>query len=273
MHVLTVDNVSFSYDPAVPILRDVSFTVQKGEFLSLVGPNGSGKTTLLRLLDRILSPRAGSIRLEGQPLAKFSRAELARRLAFVPQDGASLFPFTVEEVVLMGRSPHARGTLFENPRDREVARAMMHLTDVHHLSRQPVTKLSGGERQRVFIARALAQQPQVLLLDEPNAHLDISHQIDVFALLRRLNTESGITVVSVSHDLNLASAYSDRIAMLLHGQLAALGTPADVLTRERIGMVFRTDVLVDRHPSRNTPRVTLEGGMGTEHGERRTERP
>jgi iron complex transport system ATP-binding protein len=150
---------------------------------------------------------------------------------------------------------------------------MMHLTDVHHLSRQPVTKLSGGERQRVFIARALAQQPQVLLLDEPNAHLDISHQIDVFALLRRLNTESGITVVSVSHDLNLASAYSDRIAMLLHGQLAALGTPADVLTRERIGMVFRTDVLVDRHPSRNTPRVTLEGGMGTEHGERRTERP
>jgi iron complex transport system ATP-binding protein len=133
--------------------------------------------------------------------------------------------------------------------------------------------LSGGERQRVFIARALAQQPQVLLLDEPNAHLDISHQIDVFELLRRLNTESGITVISVSHDLNLAATYSDRIAMLLCGRLAALGPPADVLTRERIGEVFRTDVLVDRHPSRNTPRVTLKGGTLEMQGDRRTERP
>ena len=273
MHVLTVDSVSFSYDPAVPILRDVSLTVQKGEFLSLVGPNGSGKTTLLRLLDRILSPRAGSITLEGHSLSKFSRAELARRLAFVPQDGTSLFPFTVEEVVLMGRSPHARGTLFENPKDREVARAMMRLTDIDHLARQPITNLSGGERQRVFIARALAQQPQVLLLDEPNAHLDISHQIDVFELLRRLNTESGITVVSVSHDLNLAAAYSDRIAMLVCGRLAALGAPSEVLTRDRIGEVFRTDVLVDRHPSRNTPRVTLSGGRLAPQGDRRTERP
>jgi iron complex transport system ATP-binding protein len=134
---------------------------------------------------------------------------------------------------------------------------MMQLTDIEHLAHQPITKLSGGERQRAFIARALAQQPEILLLDEPNAHLDISHQIEVFRLIRRLNTESGLTVVSVSHDLNLAATYSDRVGMLLCGSLVAMGTPHDVLTEDRIREVFRTDVLVDCHPATNSPRITL----------------
>jgi iron complex transport system ATP-binding protein len=258
MHTLTVDNVSFGYDHAVPILRDVSFGVQTGEFLSLVGPNGSGKTTLLRLLDRILLPLTGQIRLDDRPLHRFSRSELARRIAFVPQDGSPQFPFTVFEIVLMGRSPHTRGALFENVRDRQIARAVMKLTDIEHLALHPVTKLSGGERQRAWIARALAQQAQILLLDEPNAHLDITHQVDIFRLIKRLNTESGITVVSVSHDLNLAAAYSDRIAVLQCGSLAALGTPDEVLTESRIKDVFHTDVLVDRHPTVRTPRITLK---------------
>jgi iron complex transport system ATP-binding protein len=257
MHCLTIDAVSFSYIRTIPILRDVSFDVSRGEFLSLVGPNGSGKTTLLRLLDRIFLPDAGRILLGDKPLAKFSRTELARRIAFVPQDGGVLFPFTVGEIVLMGRSPHSRGMAFENAQDRAIAEEMMQMTDIAHLSRQPVTKLSGGERQRAFIARALAQQPEILLLDEPNAHLDVSHLMDIFRLIKRLNTASGLTVISVSHDLNIAASYSDRVAMLKTGSLAAQGTPDQVLTEQRIHEVFGADVLVDRHPSHPGPRVTL----------------
>ena len=259
MHAITVDNISFGYDPASPVVRDVSFTVRSGEFLSLVGPNGSGKTTLLRLLDRIFIPHRGTILLGDQPLSKFSRTAIARRIAFVPQDNSIQFPFTVAEIVLMGRAPHSGGMAFENAHDREVARKMMRLTDVEGFADQPVTNLSGGERQRVFIARALAQQPEIILLDEPNAHLDIAHQVDMFRIIKRLNTESGLTVLSVSHDLNLAAAYSDRIAMMVGGTLAALGTPAEVLTDARIHDVFRTPVIVDTHPVHGTPRVSLLG--------------
>ena len=259
MHAITVDNISFGYDPATPVVRDVSLTVRRGEFLSLVGPNGSGKTTLLRLLDRIFIPQRGTITLDGQPLARHSRAAIARRIAFVPQDNSIQFPFTVAEVVLMGRSPHSGGMAFENAHDREVAGAMMALTDIAPLAAHPVMNLSGGERQRVFIARALAQEPQIILLDEPNAHLDIAHQVDMFRIIKRLNTESGLTVISVSHDLNLAAAYSDRIAMMVGGTLAALGAPAEVLTGERIREVFHTPVIVDTHPVHGAPRVSLLG--------------
>ena len=166
MRALSIDAVSFSYQRAVPILRDISFFVERGEFLSLVGPNGSGKTTLLRLLDRIFLPDRGSISLGDRPLARLSRTELARRIAFVPQDAGIQFPFTVYEIVLMGRSPHTRSMAFENAQDRAIAREMMALTDIDHLADQPITRLSGGERQRAFIARALAQQPEILLLDD-----------------------------------------------------------------------------------------------------------
>jgi len=259
MHAITVDNISFGYDPAVPVVRDVSLTVRPGEFLSLVGPNGSGKTTLLRLLDRIFIPNRGTILLGEQPFARFSRRAIARRIAFVPQDNSIQFPFTVAEIVLMGRSPHTGSMAFENAHDRDVAAEMMRLTDIAGFADQPVTNLSGGERQRVFIARALAQQPEILLLDEPNAHLDIAHQVEMFRMIKRLNTESGLTVLSVSHDLNLAAAYSDRIAMMVGGRLAALGPPADVLTGELIREVFRTPVLVDIHPVHGAPRVSLLG--------------
>ncbi len=257
MHALTVDNISFSYNPGIPTLRNVSLSITKGEFVSVAGPNGSGKTTLLRLLDRIYLPEKGEIFLSGQNLIRYSRSEIARRIAFVPQESGVLFPFTVFEIVLMGRSPHSRGTIFENDHDRQVAFDMMRLTDIEHLADHPITSLSGGERQRVFIARALAQQPEIILLDEPNAHLDIAHQIDVFKIIKKLNAESGLTVVSVSHDLNLAASYSDRIAMLVCGSVEAIGTPEEVLTETRIREVFRTQVLVDKHPVGNTLRITL----------------
>ncbi len=257
MDLLAVEGVSFSYVPGVPVLRDISLTVRSGEFLSLAGPNGSGKTTLLRLLDRIYVPQSGSILLSGAKLEDLQRSAIARRIAFVPQNNTPLFPFTVSEIVLMGRSPHMRGKLFENERDREIARSVMALADVLHLADQPITALSGGERQRAIIARALAQQPEIILLDEPNAHLDIAHQIDIFRLIRKLNAESGLTVISVSHDLNLAASYSDRVAMMVNGSLAAVGAPETVITEAQVREVFRTDVLVDRHPANQTPRVTL----------------
>ncbi|MGA9115526.1 MAG: ABC transporter ATP-binding protein [Bacteroidota bacterium] len=241
----------------MPTLRRVSLDVRRGEFLSVVGPNGSGKSTLLKLLDRILLPSEGSITLLDRDLAWYPRAELARKVSYVPQETGILFPYTVYEVVLMGRAPHSRGEVFENARDRAIAREAMRAADIAHCAAHPVTALSGGEKQRVFIARALAQQPQVILLDEPNAHLDIAHQVGVFSVMRRLNRSEGVTVVSVSHDLNLASAFSDRIVMLKEGFVVALGTPSEVLTGDRIAEVFGTDVLVDAHPRGAAPRVTL----------------
>lgn len=257
MHALTVHDISFRYTESTPTLSGISLEVHTGEFLSIVGPNGSGKSTLLRLFDRILLPRSGEIQLLGRPLVSYSRSDIARLIGFVSQDGGAQFPFTVQEIVTMGRAPYARGMAFESARDREVAAQMMHLMDISHLAHHSVTALSGGERQRVFIARALAQQPKVLLLDEPNAHLDIAHQIEVFRILKKLNRDSGLTIVSVSHDLNLAASFSDRVAMLLCGSLAALGTPEDVLTEHRIQDVFGTSVLVDHHPREHTTRVTL----------------
>lgn len=257
MHALSVHDITFSYDGTPPVLRRVTLHVVNGEFLTIVGPNGSGKSTLLRLLDKILVPQSGEIRLQDRLLSSLSRQEIARRIAFVPQDSGILFPFTVQEIVLMGRSPHSKGVVFENAGDRQIADEMMELMDIRHLARQPVTALSGGERQRAFIARGLAQSPEILLLDEPNAHLDIAHQLDVFSILRKLNRDRGLTVVSVSHDLNLAAAFSDRIAMLVCGTVAALGTPKEVLTVERIKEVFHTDVVVDRHPLDSTTRISL----------------
>ncbi len=257
MSILTANNISFSYRSDIPTLCDVSFQVQNKEFLSLVGPNGSGKTTLLRLLDRIYVPNKGSIHLHGKNINEHSRADLAKCIAFVPQDATVLFPFTVLEIVLMGRSPHTRGTMFESGHDRDIAMEMLEMTHTAHLAHQQITAISGGERQRVFIARALAQQPEILLLDEPNAHLDIANQIRIFNIIKTLNVEKGLTVISVSHDLNLAAAYSDRIGMLVCGSLLAMGTPDVVLTKENIENVFRADVLVDRHPTINSPRITL----------------
>jgi len=257
MHVLAADILSFSYDRSGPVLRDVTFQVEQGEFLSLVGPNGSGKTTLLRLLDRIYVPSHGRISLFGKPMESYTRSALARRIAYVSQDSGSTFPFTVSEVVLMGRSPHMGGRLFESGHDRDIARRAMVMTDIEHLADKPLRSLSGGERQRAFIARALAQEAQIILLDEPNVHLDIAHQVDVFSLMRGLNTTSGVTVVSVSHDLNLAAAYSDRIGVLHLGTLETIDTPAEVLTEGMIDRVFRTRVRVDAHPAGKYPRITL----------------
>lgn len=263
MKALCGEHIFFSYRRGAThngsdfAMRDVSFDVQQGEFLSILGPNGSGKTTLLRIIDRILLPHRGTVHLFGKDYTRLPRKELAQRIGVVPQEHPLVFPFTVREIVLMGRAPHLSGLGFEGRRDEEIAHAAMLLTDIEHLASKPMTELSGGERQRVFIARALAQEPDILLLDEPNAHLDITHQLDILHLTRSLSRQRGLTVVAVFHDLNLAALFSNTIVLLSNGSVAAIGKPNEVLTQNHLSTVFRTKVTVDRHPFADVPRVTI----------------
>ncbi len=256
-----VSDISFGY-PKWPVLSNISFHVGEGEFLSVLGPNGSGKSTLLRLLARILLPGKGSIELGNQALSSFGRNELAKMIGYVPQETNWFFPFTVMEVVLMGRTPYVGRWGFENEDDIMHAHHAMDLADILDLAEKPITAISGGERQRVLIARALAQRPRILLLDEPNAHLDLSHQIDVFRILRKQQQEHLLTVISVSHDLNLAAAFSSSVLLLGGGSagapntVIATGSPREVLTAERIRNVFRTDVVVDSSTPHGPVRIS-----------------
>ncbi|HNM18121.1 MAG TPA: ABC transporter ATP-binding protein, partial [Nitrospira sp.] len=247
------------------VLQNVTVQVQSGEILGIVGPNGSGKTSLLKLLAKLAAPQRGDITLFGQSLAGLSQDDTARAVACVPQENPQLFPFTVAETVLMGRFPHRHrsrwslGFGWEDQDDCRAAAQAMETMDITHLASRLVTDLSGGERQRTMIARALAQMPRVLLLDEPTAFLDLQHQLDICSVVRRLREERGLTVVIVSHDLNLASQYCDRIAMLKDGRVAAIGTPSEVMSVETLREVYGCTVLIDAHPDSGLPRITLPG--------------
>ncbi len=247
------------------ILDDVSFQVAQGEVLGIVGPNGSGKTSLLKLLARLASPQQGGITLFGRDLTKMEQDEIARIVGVVPQDTPQLFPFTVAETVLMGRFPHrprnrwGSGFGWESGEDVAIAEDAMRTMDVAHLAKRAVTDLSGGERQRTMIARALAQTPQVLLLDEPTAFLDLQHQVEIGSVLCRLKDERGLTVILISHDLNLVSQYCDRLLLLAEGHVARLGSPEEVIEPMVLEQVYRCQVLIDEHPTSGVPRVTLPG--------------
>ena len=238
-------------------LTDVSFAIEPGEIFGVIGPNSAGKTTLLRLLTRVVGADRGEIRLAGRPIAPMAHAELARQVAVVPQDSPRPFPFTVEQLVLMGRYPHGPGRFFENDEDRALARAAMAATSVLDLAGLPLEQLSGGERQRAMLARALAQQPRLLVLDEPTSHLDLRYQLQTAELLRRVNAEQGTTVLLVSHDLDLAAEVSDRLLLLDGGRVACVGTPATVLERSVLEPVFRCPVAVDRNPASGRPLVRV----------------
>ena len=245
------------------ILDNVTFEIPPGEVLGIVGPNGSGKTSLLNLMARLTTPQEGQIDLFGQALDRMTTREVACAVGVVPQDTTPLFPFTVAETVLMGRYPHrshdrwTAGFGWESQDDLAAAEQAMATMDVLHLAGRVVTDLSGGERQRTMIARALAQSPKVLLLDEPTAFLDLQHQIEICAVLRRLKEEQGMTVVLVSHDLNMASQYCDRVLMLKQGGVCRIGHPKDVVRADVLREVYGCEVLVDAHPESGLPRVTL----------------
>jgi iron complex transport system ATP-binding protein len=240
-----------------PVLRDLSLEVPAGAFFIIIGPNSSGKTTLLRSIAGAVKPQKGQVEVWGTTVDRFSKRALARLVAVVPQRIPSDIPFTVQEVVLMGRSPHVGWLGLEKQKDLELAAEAMAITDVAHLAKRPLPQLSGGELQRVIIARAICQQPRLLLLDEPTAALDPAHQVNLMDLLGQLQRELGLTVVMVSHDLNLAAMYGQQLLLLKEGEAVQVGRPAEVLTHEQLERAYGCSMLVDDNPLGRVPRVTL----------------
>jgi iron complex transport system ATP-binding protein len=230
------------------VLKDIFLEVDRGDLVGILGPNGSGKTTLLKLLGGVLPPASGSVTLDGRPLTEWSRREIARRIAFVPQETATPFDFTVLDIVLMGRFPHLGTFALEGPEDLAIARRALESTGTAAFEGRAFSTLSGGEKQRVVVASALAQSPELLLLDEPTASLDIGHQIEVQTLLRRLNADSGVTMVLSTHDLNLAAALCRRLVLLKDGHVLATGRTEDVLSPETVRELYHVNAEVVWHP-------------------------
>jgi iron complex transport system ATP-binding protein len=265
---IEISDLSFSFGET-RILKDISFEVGEGEFLGLMGPNGSGKTTLLRCLTRYLPTDARAVHVDMKPLHTLTDREVASTFAVVPQSSTTDFPFTVRDVVMMGRIPHAHSRFSGARReDAEVVARSMDAAGCTRLADRPFSELSGGERQRAVIARALAQEPRALLLDEPTVYLDISGQLEMMDLVKRLSKERGLTVVAVLHDINLAARYCDRIALLSQGRLAAIGQPSEVLNPETIQGVYGVDVAVRRDPFTNAVYIMpkASGARVARHG-------
>ncbi|MGH8012407.1 MAG: heme ABC transporter ATP-binding protein [Candidatus Binataceae bacterium] len=248
-HALAVrtHNVVAGYGTTA-VLHDISFEAPAGELLAIVGPNGAGKSTLLKTIAGTLAPWQGEIELLGRRLSGYQRRALARSLAVVAQENSVAFQFSVLEVVLMGRAPHLGGFHLESRRDVAIAEAALRRFGLLELAGRPLQELSGGERKCVFLARALAQEPRVILLDEPTAFLDLRHVAEIFARFRQLCVERALTVIATLHDLNTAALYADRVLLLKDGSVVAHGRPAQVLTAENLRAVYETDVYVGRHP-------------------------
>ncbi|MGH7319086.1 MAG: ABC transporter ATP-binding protein [Candidatus Rokuibacteriota bacterium] len=227
-------------------VRSVDLDVHAGEFVGVVGPNGAGKTTLLRLMGKLLEPTGGALWLDGQALAALGRRTIARSVAVVPQTAPIDFAFSVRDVVLMGRHPHLGRFQGEGPEDHAAARGAMEITATVGFAERSITELSAGERQRVMLARALAQCPRLLLLDEPTANLDLRHQLQILDCVRRRVREAGLAAVAALHDLGLASRYCDRLVLMHAGRVVADGMPDEVLTSERLRAVFGVTAHVAR---------------------------
>ena len=244
---LTIEGVDCYYG-STKVLESVSFQIKSGDFVGIIGPNGSGKTTLLKCISGVLKPRVGTVLIDEYDLDSLSRREIARYIAVVPQESYIGFSFKVLDVVLMGRHPHIEGFKSESKHDLKVAYEAMRLTGILHLADKPVTEISGGEKQRVIIARALTQEPKILLLDEPTLHLDLNHQIEIMSLLKELCEKNGLVVLAVFHDFNLAAKYCDSLILLSKGKIVALGSCEEVLTSKNIEKVFGIRVVVKHHP-------------------------
>jgi iron complex transport system ATP-binding protein len=255
MHLLEARDISFRYDREW-VVRNVTFTLEPGEFLGLLGPNGSGTSSLLKILNGILRPQQGEVAFEDRGLSSWSRRRLAQRMAMVAQEIQLDFPFTVLELVLMGRYPHLGALEFESDRDLAIARECMERVEINPLENRLVTRLSGGERQRALVARALCQQPRCLLMDEPTAFLDLRHQLDLFTLTRELAALHGVGALVISHDINLAAQFCDRLLVMDRGHLAVQGTPDEVVRPQHLETIYGCRLQVDRSPVSGKPRVT-----------------
>jgi iron complex transport system ATP-binding protein len=252
---IRIDRLDFAYRDQ-SVLNSISLSVGKGEMIGILGPNGSGKTTLLRILSGVRTAK-GDIQINGRAIRSYSRRELSRLFAVVPQENSISFPYCVAEIVLMGRASHHHPLALEGERDLECARNSMELTDTLSLASRYLHELSGGEKQRVMIARALAQDPQILLLDEPSAFLDLKNQVRVLQLVRKLNRETGLTVVAALHDLNLAALFFPRLLILRDGKIFRDGSPRDVLTENAIEQVYGIRVKVQATASGEAETITI----------------
>jgi iron complex transport system ATP-binding protein len=218
--------------------------INQGEFVSILGPNGCGKSTLLRLVCGLSKPQGGQIKIKSEDISRLSQKELAKQIAFVPQSHQSIFPFSVNEIVMMGRTPYLNTFGFENGNDRLIVDEALSLMRVDHLKKKCINEISGGEVQRVYVARALAQKADILILDEPNAHLDLENQILIFNFLEKLNEEQNITVVAVSHDLNLVGIYSKNVVLMNQGRIIMEGKKSDILNSKNIAEIFRINATI-----------------------------
>ena len=255
--MIEVENLCCGYDFRFA-LKDINFKAAENELLGIIGPNGSGKTTLFRAITKIIRPQSGRILLDGENVDRMEFRELARKIAVVSQGYDTEFDIPVEDYLFLGRIPHRRHFQFlETACDMEIVERAMDFTDTARFRKRLLSKLSGGERQLVFIARALAQEPELLLLDEPTNHLDIAHQVKILDLIRKLNRENKITVLIILHDLNLAGEYCDRIVLMDAGEVYKIGAPEEVLTYQNIERVYKTIVVVEKNPISAKPYVLL----------------
>ncbi|MBN1294056.1 MAG: ABC transporter ATP-binding protein [Candidatus Latescibacteria bacterium] len=254
---LVIDNFSFALGKE-KILNSVSFGVDEGEYVSLIGPNGAGKTTLLKCLIRIYTGGEGSITLVNKPLDQYTQKELARIISYVPQSNGRFLPFTVHEFVMMGRYPHLSPFTSLSKGDRQAVKDALALTGTGHLSERQLSTLSGGERQTVYIAAAIAQGARILLLDEPTTFLDPKHESDILSILKRVNRQYGITILSVTHDINNAVLHSDRIAVLKHGMLLYVGNSNKIMNNEILESAFDKRFSFIKHPVNGTLMIIPE---------------
>jgi len=254
--VLKVENLTCGYDLKFN-LSDINFNVNKGEIVGIIGPNGSGKTTLLKAITKVIKPKKGRILLYDKDIQEIEIKDLAKKVAVISQY-SEIGYITVEEFVLLGRIPHYKKFQFlETKHDMEIVKKCMILTDIFKLKDRFMGEISSGERQTVLIARALAQEPELLLLDEPTTHLDITHQIRILDLIKRLNKELNLTVIMVLHDLNLASEYCERLILINEGKIHSIGTPEEVLKYQIIEEVYKTIVVVEKNPISLKPFVLV----------------
>lgn len=256
---LKASSVCASYGESLALNR-VGLEVGEGEFVGLAGPNGSGKTTLIRVLSGVIEPSAGEVTLDGRNVRQIPARELARSVAVISQQAGSTFDFSVLETVLMGRYAHLARLRFETARDYEVARRCLEQTGMLHLAGRRIAQLSGGERQRTFIARALAQEARFLLLDEPTAHLDLRHQVELMNLAAELNRKEGLGILVALHDVNLAARYCQRLLLLHEGAAVAQGTARDVMTEQNLWLAYGTRVRVSEDRETGAPQITIVSG-------------
>lgn len=253
---INVHDLKFTYD-TFPVLDGTEFKVQRGDLVALLGANGAGKSTLLRCISRILQPTDGYILLDGSELQQLSSKEAARLMAVVPQETTADFDFTVEEIVMMGRFPYLKRFQKEEKEDRDIVKRSMEMTGVSHLADRSIAALSGGEKQRVVMARAVCQQPEVLILDEPTANLDIGYQSMLLELAARLNREQGVTVIAAIHDINLAVHHFNRFILLSGGRVLAVGRAEEVITAENIQKSYGVPASTYRHPLHGVLQVSV----------------